>query len=273
MSAVRSQAGAWAMVPVWVLSKGLTGGELATYVSLRSFADRSGEAHPSFRTVAERAGLSVKTVEKAVSRLRDLGLLRTTRRYRPDGSIAGCDYVLVDVDPAPEPPTQDVRSGDPEDRPSGDPSGEPEGSPPGEPHRPDVERLCALMADLVEGNGAKRPAITEAWRRDARLLLDRDGRVLEKAEELMRWAAADQFWRSNVLSIPTFRKQYERLRLKALAEWEARNRPAATRPNSAENRLAKARQIAADLLARQEQQQAPALATPNYLQITNGSDQ
>lgn len=83
--------------------------------------------------------------------------------------------------------------------------------------RDDVDRLCDLLADLVEANGSKRPTITKSWRDAARLMLDKDGRDPEKAERLMRWCQQDEFWRGNVLSLPTFRDQYDRLRLKANA--------------------------------------------------------
>lgn len=91
--------------------------------------------------------------------------------------------------------------------------------------RPDVERLCVLLADLVEGNGVKRPTITKDWRSACRRLLDIDkpkGGV-EGVEMVMRWALADSFWMTNILSMPKFRQQYSHLVLKARADWEKRN--------------------------------------------------
>ncbi|HEY9473123.1 MAG TPA: hypothetical protein VIS06_04640, partial [Mycobacteriales bacterium] len=89
-----------------------------------------------------------------------------------------------------------------------------------EPTRLDVEQVCTRLADRIEGNGSKRPAVTDGWRRSARLLLDADGRELQKVLNLIDWCQADSFWKSNVLSMPTFRKQYDRLRLRALDEYE-----------------------------------------------------
>jgi hypothetical protein len=94
-----------------------------------------------------------------------------------------------------------------------------------QPPRADVEQLCTHLADKIEVNGSKRPTITKAWRDEARRLLDIDARPLDKALALIDWCQNDTFWRSNVQSMPKFRKQYDQLRLKALAEWEAdRNR-------------------------------------------------
>jgi hypothetical protein len=90
--------------------------------------------------------------------------------------------------------------------------------PRGEPHRADVEQLCTRLRDRMIGNGCKPPTITDGWRKAARLLLDKDGRELDKALNLLDWVAKDDFWRTNIMSMPTFRTRYDQLRLKALAE-------------------------------------------------------
>jgi hypothetical protein len=86
-----------------------------------------------------------------------------------------------------------------------------------------VERVCRLLADRIEGNGSKRPTITEAWRREARLLLDekRDPpTTVEKVVALIDWCQNDPFWKCHIRGMPKFRAQYDALRLKALAEYE-----------------------------------------------------
>jgi hypothetical protein len=86
--------------------------------------------------------------------------------------------------------------------------------------RDDVEALCVLLADLIEENGSLRPTITKTWRREARLLLDKDGREFAKAANLIRWCQSDVFWKSNIMSMPKFRAQYDVLRMKATERWE-----------------------------------------------------
>jgi hypothetical protein len=83
------------------------------------------------------------------------------------------------------------------------------------PERPDVEQLCAHLADRIEGNGSKRPKITVRWRDAARLLLDKDGRTVEQVMRAVDWCQADDFWRSNILSMPKLREKYDQLRLAA----------------------------------------------------------
>lgn len=46
-------------------------------------------------------------------------------------------------------------------------------------------------------------------------MLDRDGRTEQQVIAAIDWSQADDFWRSNILSMPTLREQYERLRLQA----------------------------------------------------------
>ena len=82
------------------------------------------------------------------------------------------------------------------------------------PPREDVESLCTLLADLIEANGSKRPNITKRWRDAARLMLDSDGRALAEAERVIRWSQADDFWKTNILSIPKLREKYDQLRLR-----------------------------------------------------------
>ena len=96
--AITSEIGPWAFVPTWVLGL-LAGAELAVYVSLRSFADRRGEARPHVRTIAERAGVSERTAARAITAMRSKGLLTTTRIHGAGGSIVGCNYNLRDLPP------------------------------------------------------------------------------------------------------------------------------------------------------------------------------
>jgi hypothetical protein len=81
--------------------------------------------------------------------------------------------------------------------------------------RPEVEELCTYLADRVEQNGSRRPTITRGWRDAARLMLDRDERTVEQIKAAIDWCQADDFWRANVLSMTTLRKQYDQMRLHA----------------------------------------------------------
>lgn len=81
--------------------------------------------------------------------------------------------------------------------------------------RDDVERICTHLADRIEGNGSKRPRITKAWRDAARLLIDSDERTEDQVHIAIDWCQDNDFWRSNILSMPKLREKYEQLRLQA----------------------------------------------------------
>ena len=79
----------------------------------------------------------------------------------------------------------------------------------------DADRLCELLADLIEANGSKRPTITASWRTEAERMLRLDGRDPGKVERCIRWSQTDSFWRANILSMPKLRSKYGQLRLAA----------------------------------------------------------
>ena len=86
--------------------------------------------------------------------------------------------------------------------------------------RPDVDRLCQHLADRIASNGSKRPTIGKGWRDAARLLLDVDNREEAQVHVAIDWCQEDEFWRSNVLSMPKLREKYDQLRLAAQRERE-----------------------------------------------------
>lgn len=86
--------------------------------------------------------------------------------------------------------------------------------------RDDVDELCSLLTKWVAENGFDIPADDTEWRREARLMLDKDGREFAKALALIDWCQQDMFWRKNIQSMGKFREQYNRLRLDALDAWE-----------------------------------------------------
>ena len=83
------------------------------------------------------------------------------------------------------------------------------------PLRADIGRLCAHLADRIETNGSKRPVVGKRWHDAARLMLERDGRSEEQIHRAIDWCQDDEFWRSNILSMPKLREKYDQLRLAA----------------------------------------------------------
>lgn len=104
---VTSEVGPWGVVPVWVLRYGLSGAELSVYVALRSFSgarlgtDDPQSVYPRVAKIAERAHVTTRTAERAIAKLRSLGLIVSKRRHDAHGHVKGCDYYLADLDPRP----------------------------------------------------------------------------------------------------------------------------------------------------------------------------
>ena len=81
--------------------------------------------------------------------------------------------------------------------------------------RDDVEAVCQHMAASVQARTGRAPRITTAWRTQARLMIDRDGRSVEEITRIIDWVDGNDFWRANVLSLPKLRQKFDTLRLQA----------------------------------------------------------
>lgn len=84
--------------------------------------------------------------------------------------------------------------------------------------RLDVEQICAAVVEAERRKGSKIPTVTAEWRRSARLMLDKDDRALEDVIAVIEWTVDHHFWRANIQSVPTLRKQFDKLRLQREAE-------------------------------------------------------
>lgn len=88
--------------------------------------------------------------------------------------------------------------------------------------RPELRALCQRLADLIVANGSKRPRITKKWLDETRRLIDLDKRTIEQIEKAIDWSQEDSFWRTNILSMETLRKQYDKMRLDAIRKEQAK---------------------------------------------------
>jgi len=76
-----------------------------------------------------------------------------------------------------------------------------------------------LRAKILERDpGTKVPAENleslQNWAQDADRMLRIDNRDPAEAQELITWCQKDDFWSTNILSMATFRKQYDKLKRK-----------------------------------------------------------
>jgi hypothetical protein len=94
-----------------------------------------------------------------------------------------------------------------------------------EPEREDVTRICNFLAEWRVKLGCPRPTITEKWRTEARLMIDKDGRSLDEIKDIIRWSQRHHFWKANIQSIPKLREQYDTLRLQRDAQADRDKQP------------------------------------------------
>lgn len=157
----------------------------------------------------------------ALRELTEAGYYRAERRrteagtFRMEVTVSNvpmdqpeCDYPTP-VDPISENPTPNDKDQPLVERPKEENVGDADDGP------DSPSALCALLADQIEANGSKRPTVTKAWTDAARLMIERDDRTPEQIRNAITWCQADEFWRANVLSMPTLRRQFDKLRLAA----------------------------------------------------------
>lgn len=74
-----------------------------------------------------------------------------------------------------------------------------------------VKRLKELM--LENNPKARLPESDNRWLKSADLLLKKDKYGLSEALSILEWSQNDDFWRMNILSMPTFREKINRLKI------------------------------------------------------------
>lgn len=87
------------------------------------------------------------------------------------------------------------------------------------PSSPESLRLSGLLAELILQNNAgntqlnngKRERTINRWAADIDKLMIIDGQTSGKVEAVIRWSQSDSFWKGNVLSGATLRKQWDKL--------------------------------------------------------------
>jgi hypothetical protein len=226
----------------------------ATYATAARCSERTLRRHLQ---AMEKAGVIVRGDQELVAHLRpdrrpvvwnlSIGMRRSTagQNDRPDSSVRG-DNMTDRTRVSPRSPERGVKYDTNgrtlvTDKPTTEPSlkDEPSKSVAGdegllihadvidaEPvvadapatSREDVEQVCQYLADRIEENGSRRPTITKGWRDAARLMIDRDGIHPDSLMGAIKWSQDHDFWRSNILSMPKLRKQYDRMRLQAEAQ-------------------------------------------------------
>lgn len=188
-----------------------------------TFGWHKDEDELSFSQLEERTGLARQSVNDGVAAALDRGYV--TRRKQGRSFLYRLEVQNLDSQGSgpsdgqgsrPIPPDSSVKDLDPQKK--GTTSKE-KGK---EIARPEVERLCKLMADLAnartdpEGNRPKpKYTVTQGGRDAIRRLIDIDGRSPDLIERAIRWVDQHDFWRKNILAPEKLRKQFDTIYLEA----------------------------------------------------------
>ncbi|MCC9023006.1 Replication protein O [Bacillus nakamurai] len=84
----------------------------------------------------------------------------------------------------------------------------------------DMENAEYLFKEIQNNNpDAKKPNL-EKWANEFRLIRERDKRTDEQIKYLINWSQQDSFWKTNILSPASLRKQFDRLVTKIKSDKE-----------------------------------------------------
>ena len=78
---------------------------------------------------------------------------------------------------------------------------------------------------LNQDPSTKVPDDLTNWATEADRMIRLDKRDPEEAAYLITWAQNDSFWQANILSMGTFRKQYDKLKRQAMTMNQSRQSP------------------------------------------------
>ncbi len=176
-----------------------TSGERFTLVVLVSYMglhDAEWLCFPGVRTLADDTLQSERTIKRHLARFESVGLISTRRRFRDDGRGRLSDSIVLDLDVFMGSPchleqtikvTPATDQGDTGDTIKVTPDANALSIEQLEEQlvevRSSIDVLCDLLADRIQQyRGGARPKITERWRRDMRLLIERGPLDLDPLE-------------------------------------------------------------------------------------------
>lgn len=228
----------WAKVSEWLLDMDISSNAVHLYaVLLAKFADRNtSTCYPSRDTIADAMGTSRSTVDRAMSELQHLRVVKITRRKTRKNEWTSSLYFVATSDPrgrldvAP-PATGPSTTGGEQSR-IIDPEKDLRRSPSANDaeqtkmtDRPATERfpdgpplrLCLYFHQqlMVACPSMKPPTISKKWFDEAERMLRLDARPKPEIRETIDWIftnPAGNFWIANCQAIPTLRRQYDKIR-------------------------------------------------------------
>lgn len=84
------------IIPEWVLYAPISSHAVRLYGTLQRYADKdSGQCHPSRKTLAEKCGLSLSSLDRALGELIELGAIKKQQRVSSNGDWTSNIYTVI----------------------------------------------------------------------------------------------------------------------------------------------------------------------------------
>ena len=215
----------FAIIPEWVLYADISPQAVRLYGVLRRYADRDGSCFPSRKRLASDLRMeSTKPVDRALKELVSIGAITIEHRHTEQGDLQSNLYTVLSMpmggdEKLPTSPLFGPHGSSRKEATVATETSQIRKAILKESQDKEVPKqylyLCNLLADLMVGNGVKRPTISGKWIADIDKLIRIDEKTVEQVEAAIRWSQADSFWSSNIHSPAALRKQYEKMRLQA----------------------------------------------------------
>ncbi len=98
MTSVVSDTGPFSIIPEWLLDVGVGDRAIRLYAVLGRYADKvTGFAFPSRKTLSARLKCSIRSVDRAIEELQEVGALRVEHRRADDGDWQSNLYIVSRV--------------------------------------------------------------------------------------------------------------------------------------------------------------------------------
>lgn len=215
----------FAIIPEWVLYADISPQAVRLYGVLRRYADRDGSCFPSRKRLASDLRMeSTKPVDRALKELVIIGAITIEHRHTEQGDLQSNLYTVLSAplggdEKIPTSPLFGPHGSSRKEATVGTETSQIRKAILKESQDKEIPKqylyLCNLLADLMVGNGVKRPMVSGKWISDIDKLIRIDEKTVEQVEAAIRWSQADSFWSSNIHSPAALRKQYEKMRLQA----------------------------------------------------------
>jgi hypothetical protein len=88
----------FSIIPEWVLYSNITATAVRLYATLQRYADKeTGACHPSRATLAAKCNCTVKSIDRALAELIDIGAVRKRHRVSANGDMTSNQYTVITV--------------------------------------------------------------------------------------------------------------------------------------------------------------------------------